>query len=62
MKYWQSYGLSKDNDYMNSGAYVFHPMEGQLHPYPYGDIKEAGITLGEYAEEIDFTFGKYLYD
>lgn len=47
---------------MNSGAYAFHPMEGQLHPYPYGDVTEVGITQGENAQEIDITFGKRLYE
>lgn len=45
MKYWESYGYSKNmGSNMNSGAYVFHPMEGQQHPFPYGDVKEVGIS------------------
>lgn len=63
MKYWQSFGHSLDTGKeMNSGAYVFHPMEGQLHPYPYGDVKEVGITKGDSVEEMDITFGKFLYN
>lgn len=46
---------------MNSGAYAFHPMEGQLHPFPYGDVKEVGITTGGNAQEFDITFGKYMF-
>lgn len=34
-------------------------MEGRLHPFPYGDIKEVGITKAQ--NEMDITFGKYLY-
>lgn len=43
MRYYESYSFMIDNDYMNSGAYVFHPMEGQLHPFPYGDVKDVSI-------------------
>lgn len=63
MKYWESYSHSLDvGNYMNSGAYVFHPMEGQLHPFPYGDVKEVGITKGGNAQEMDISFGKFMYN
>ena len=62
MKYWQSYAFSKDmGKDMNSGAYAFHPMEGQLHPFPYGDVKEVGITKGKDIDEMDISFGTFLF-
>jgi hypothetical protein len=62
MKYWESYSHSLDTGaFMNSGAYIFHPMEGQLHPFPYGDVKEVGITQGDNTQEMDISFGKFLY-
>lgn len=61
MKYYQSYAFMINNGMMNSGAYAFHPMEGQLHPYPYGDIQEVNITQGNSTQEMIITFGKCLY-
>ena len=59
MKYWESYTKSlQPGGLVNSGAYVFHPIEGRFHPFPYGDVKEVGITKGKYAQEFDITFGK----
>lgn len=62
MKYYQSYAFMEDDAMMNSGAYAFHPMEGQLHPYPYGDVQEVNITQGNYTQEMIITFGKCLYN
>lgn len=62
MKYYQSYAFMIDTAMMNSGAYAFHPMEGQLHPYPYGDVQEVNITQGNYTQEMIITFAKQLYD
>lgn len=61
MKYYESYTHMMNNKMMNSGAYAFHPMEGQLHPYPYGDVKEVSISKGKYSQQLDITFGKHLY-
>jgi len=61
MRYYESYTHMMNNKMMNSGAYAFHPMEGQLHPYPYGDVKEVSISKGKYSQQLDITFGKHLY-
>jgi len=63
MRYWESVTHSMDPAAsMNSGAYVFHPMEGVFHPFPYGDVKVVGITKGKSAQEMDISFGKFLYN
>lgn len=61
MKYYESYTHAIDHSMQSSGAYVFHPMEGQLHPYPYGDVKEVSISKGNFSQQLDITFGKYRY-
>ena len=62
MKYWASFTHFIDINEMNSGAYNFHPMLGQYHPYPYGDVKEVAITKNKNSQEMDISFGKYLYE
>lgn len=61
MRYWESYTHMQNNDQMNSGAYAFHPMVGQLHPYPYGDVKEVSVQKGNYSQYLHFKFGTYEY-
>lgn len=62
MKYYESHTFVDGPDMCNSGAYIFHPMDGQLHPYPYGDVQQVNITQGNLTQEMIITFGKCLYE
>jgi len=62
MKYYESHTFVDGPDMCNSGAYIFHPMDGQLHPYPYGDVQQVNITQGKLTQEMIITFGKCLYE
>ena len=61
MRYYESYSFMIDNAWMNSGAYAFHPMEGQLHPFPYGDVKDVSIQKGNLTQQLHISFGKHLF-
>lgn len=61
MGVWQSYWKQDDPSQMNSGAYIFRQMAGQYTPMAYGEYKAGSITLGDSVQQMDFTFGKVLY-
>lgn len=60
MRYYRSYAYMEDGAMMNSGAYAFHPIEGVLHPFPYGEVQNVTITSGNFTQEIRLTFGQVI--